>query len=168
MAPPNFDSRKYLNSFVVFLFSLLVLYWFQKTNFSNPFLRGSDSFWLSLADKVTTGTCNFVYLIVKIILLALASSLISFSLPPAEKTQYFAHLRSNSTLQLLNRILIDLQKLLKYFNVTTTVAFLKIPFTAFGASWATVFPNNLVLYLKDLKLLVLAILLLKLFASSFE
>ena len=75
-----------------------------------------------------------MYLTVKIILLALTSSLISFSLPPAEKTQYFVHLRFNSTLQLLNRILIDLQKLIKYFNVTTTVAFLKIPFTAFGAS----------------------------------
>ena len=42
--------------------------------------------------------------------------------------------------------------------------FLKILF----ALSASVFPNNLVLYLKDLKLLSLAISALKLAASSFE
>ena len=44
------------------------------------------------------------------------------------------------------------------------VAFFKIPF----ALSALVFSNNLALYIKDLKLLVLAISALKLVASSFE
>ena len=84
---------------------------------------------MSSADKVTTGTYN-CSLIVKIISLALASSLITFSVPPAVKTKYFAHLSFNSTLQLINGILSDLQKLLKYFNSTAIVVFLKIPFAA--------------------------------------
>ena len=60
------------------------------------------------------------------------------------------------------------KKLLKYFNGTVIVAFFRIPFAAFEADWATVFPNNLALYLKDLNLLSLAISALKLIASSFE
>ena len=62
----------------------------------------------------------------------------------------------------------DLQKLLEYFNGTATVAFFRIPLAWFGASLGTVFPNNLALYPKDLKLLVLAISALKLNASSFK
>ena len=58
----------------------------------------------------------------------------------------------------------DLEKLLKYFNGTATAAFFKIPFVLS----ASLFPNNLVLYLEDLKLLSLAISALKLVASSFE
>ena len=72
-------------------------------------------------------------LIVKIILLALASSLITFSVPSAEKTQYFLHLSFYSTLQLINGISSNLRKLLKYFDGTAIVAFLKTPFAAFGA-----------------------------------
>ena len=70
----------------------------------------------------------------------------------------------NSTFQLINGISSDFQNLLKYFNSTTIVAFFKILFALLGS----VFPNNLVLYLKDLKLLSLAISVLKLVASSFE
>ena len=47
----------------------------------------------------------------------------------------------------------DLQKLLKNFNGTANVTFFRIPLAAFEAGWAPVFPNNLALYLKDLKLL---------------
>ena len=86
--PTKFDSRKFISSFVVFLLSLFILYSFQKTDPSNPLLRRFDSFWLSLADKVTTGTYIFVSLMVKIILLTLASSLILFLLPDADKMQY--------------------------------------------------------------------------------
>ena len=68
----------------------------------------------------------------------------------------------NSTLQLINGISSDLQKLIKYFNGTAIVAFLEIPF----APSASVFSNNLALNLKDLKLLVLAISALKFVASS--
>ena len=53
-----------------------------------------------------------------------------------------------------------IQKLLKYFNDTAIVAFLKTPFAA-------VFPNNLALYSKNLKLLSLAMSELKLVATSF-
>ena len=58
----------------------------------------------------------------------------------------------------------DHQKLLKYFNGTVIVAFFRIPF---GPS-ASVFPNILALYLRDLKLLVLAISTLNLVALSFD
>ena len=77
---------------------------------------------------------------------------------------YFFHLSFNSTLILINGISSDLQKLLKYLNSTAIVAFFKIPF----APSASVFSNNLALYSKDLKLLLLAISALKGNASSFE
>ena len=66
------------------------------------------------------------------ILLALLSSLTSFPLPAVDKIQYFVHLSFNSTLQLINGISSDLQKLLKYFNGTGIAAFLKIQLAAFG------------------------------------
>ena len=50
-----------------------------------------------------------------------------------------------------------IQKLLKYFNGTTIVAIFRIPLAWIGMGWKTVFPNSLALYLKDLKLLLLAI-----------
>ena len=69
----------------------------------------------------------------KIISLALASLLMLFSFPAADKTQYFVHLSFKSTLQLIKGISSDLQKLLEYFNGTAIVAFLKISFAALGA-----------------------------------
>ena len=48
------------------------------------------------------------------------------------------------------------------------VAFFGIPLAAFGAGCAAVFPNNLALYLKDLKLLSLTKSASKLVASSLE
>ena len=67
-------------------------------------------------------------------------------------------------MQLINGISSDLQKLFKYFDGTAVVPFLKALF----APSATVFPNNLALYLKDLKLLLLVILASKPVAPSFE
>ena len=58
----------------------------------------------------------------------------------------------------------DLQKLLRCFNGTAIVAFVK---TLFVPS-AAVFPNNLAIYLKDLTLLLIALPALKLVTSSFE
>ena len=66
--------------------------------------------------------------------------------------------------QLINGISIDLQKSLRYFNGATIAVFLKIKFTRA----ASLFPNYLVLYLKDLKSSLLAVTLLKLVSSSFE
>ena len=57
-----------------------------------------------------------------------------------------------------------LQKYLRYFSDTAIIAFFKIPFTPS----ASVFRNNLALYVKGLKILVFAISLWKLFASSLE
>ena len=51
---------------------------------------------------------------------------------------------------------------------TEITEFLKIPLHWFGLGWASVFPSDLALYLKDLKLSVLAISALKSVASSFE
>ena len=122
-------------------------------------LRTFDDFWLSLAHKVTTGTNNFVSLIVKFIVLEfLLLLLLLLSVPTAGKTQYFAHISFNSTFYLINCISSDLQKLRKYFNGTA------IPL----APSASVFFNNLALYMKDLKLLVFSIFALKLVVSSFE
>ena len=67
-------------------------------------------------------------------------------------------------MQLINGILSDLQKLLKHFNGTAIVTFFRIQFVL--SAW--VFSNNLGLYLKDWKLLSLALSALKLVASSFE
>ena len=80
-------------------------------------------------------------LIVKIILLELTFAL---SAPAADKTRYFDHLSFNFTLQLIDGISSDLQKLLKYFNGTAIVEFLKILF----ALSASVSSNSLVLYSK--------------------
>ena len=103
-----------------------------------------------------------MYLMVKIILLTLSLSL-SLPLPFADKTQYFVHLSFKSTFQLLNGISSDLQQLLKYYNSTATASFFRIPLELFWLGWATVFPNNLALDLKDLKLSVFSVLLLKSF-----
>ena len=100
-------------------------------------------------------------LIVKIILLELALTL---SAPAAEKTQYFVNLNFNYILQLITVISCDFQKLLKYFNSTIIVPFFKILFVPS----ASVFPNNLALYSKESKLLLLAISGLNLVASFFE
>ena len=62
----------------------------------------------------------------------------------------------------------DLQKLFKYFNDIVIFAFSRIPLAPSGAGWGSVFPNNLALNSKDLKLLSLEILALKLVALSFE
>ena len=55
-------------------------------------------------------------------------------------------------MQLINDISSDLQKLFRYFKL-----FLKIPF----APSARVFPNNLVLYMKDLKIISILNIIIK-------
>ena len=106
--------RKNLYPFVVFSVSVFVLYSFQWTDLSNPLLKNVDSFWLSLADKVITGTYILLSLIVKIMLLGLAFVLLA---PAANKTKYFVYLSFISTLQLINDISNDLQKLESIFRI---------------------------------------------------
>ena len=110
LTPTKSDLRKYLYSFVVFLFAFFVLYSFQYADLSDSLLRSFNSFWTSFADNVTIGTVCVVSLVVKIILLELASPL---SLPPVAKAQCFVHLRFIYTLQLINDISSDCQKLLR-------------------------------------------------------
>ena len=74
------------------------------------------------------------------------------------------NLSFKSAFQLINGISSDIQKLLEYFNGKVIVSFFKILF----ALSASVFSNNLALYLKGLKLSSLAISLLKLVAPSFR
>ena len=64
---------------LIFFLSLFVLHSFQYTDLSDPLLKGFDSFYSSFANKVTTGTYSFVYLIAKIILSVLASTLCQFA-----------------------------------------------------------------------------------------
>ena len=54
----------------------------------------------------------------------------------------------------MNGISSDLQKLLRYYNSTAIVVFLKIPFASSAFQY---FPSNLALYLKDLKLLTFTV-----------
>ena len=106
-------------------------------------------------------------LIVKIILLPLLLLLtlsLTLSALAADKTQYFVQLNFNSTLQLINCISGDIQKLLQYFNGIAIVVFLQIPFSPS----ATVVSNELALYSKHLKLLLLEISASKLVATSLE
>ena len=106
-------------------------------------------------------------LIVKIILLPL---LLSLTLPlalvalAADKTQYFLHLSFDSTLQLINGISSDLQKLLKYLKGKAIAEIFKFLF----ALSAAVFSDNLALYLNHLKFSSLAISALKSVTSSLE
>ena len=60
-------------------------------------------------------------------------------MPAKTKTQWFIHLSFNLTFQLINGILSDLQKLLRYFNGTAIIAFFRIK--SFPS--ATVNSNNL-------------------------
>ena len=140
--PEKFDSRKYLYSFVVLLFSFFFLI----------FIPTHWSFWLSLSDKMTTRKCNFVYLIVKIKLLELAPSSLSLAAPSTDETQWFVHLSFNLTLQLISGVSSDLREPLTYFNGTRIVAFSRNPLAWFGLVYATVFRNNLVLYFKYFKI----------------
>ena len=116
---------------------------------------------MSFANKVTPGTYNFVFLIVKIKLLELA---VAWSTPAANKTQYFVKLNFNSTLQFINNISRDFKKLLTYFHGMATVIFSRMLLLPEAA----VVPNNLALHLKDLQLSLFPISVLKLVASSLE
>ena len=73
-----------------------------------------------------------------------------------------------SALSLPAGISSDLQKLLRYFPGTATVAFSRIPSSLSGKGRAIVSSNHLALYLKDLKAGLLPIPALKLVASCFE
>ena len=94
---------------------------------------------------------NFVSLIIKIILLGLESE---FSVSFQAKTQYFVHLIFNSTLHLINDISRDLKKLPRSFNDIVIVVFIKIIF----AQSAYLLPNDLALYLKELKVQIFTVL----------
>ena len=92
----------------------------KRESLSSPLLRNFD---FSLADKIATGTYNFVSLIVKIMILLALSLSFPLSLPGADKTQNFVHVSFDSALQLVKGISSDFQKLLKYFNGTAIAAF---------------------------------------------
>ena len=76
-------------------------------------------------------------------------------IPSVAKTQCFTHLSFNSLFQSISDTSSDLQKILRYLNDTEIVAFSEISFAA------AAFLINLVLWLKDFKLLVSAISALK-------
>ena len=71
------------------------------SDLSNHLLRRFHSWLLPFVDKMTTGTYNFVSLIVKDRLKGL---ILVLSEPATTKTQYFAHLAFNSVFQLINSI----------------------------------------------------------------
>ena len=74
----------------------------------NPFISNFDNLALSSVDIVTTGTESFALVIVKV------------EFPTKlDRTQFGFHVNESSTLQLINGISNDLQKLLKYFSGTT-------------------------------------------------
>ena len=97
-------------------------------------------------DKVTTGTYNFVSVILNVALdgATIAGSA-SASTVISAKAQFFVQVKIISTSQLINGIFKLLQKLLKCFNGTTTSA-------SVNESLFSVFPTMLVLHSKDSEL----------------
>ena len=91
-------------------------------------------------DKVTTGTCNFVSVILNVAPDGATMAVIS------AKTQFLNQVKINSTSQLINGIFRFFQKLLKCFSGITTSAFVS------ESLFCSVFPKILVLYLKDSEL----------------
>ena len=130
---------------LIFCFVFIIINWSFKS-----LLRSFDSFWLSLTDKVTTGTNNCVPFMVKIILLELAS----LSAPAADKTQYFAYLSFNSTLHLSMAFRLISKNYLNILMAQQLLHFLKF--------------HSLHQLQFSLKLLLLTVSILKLVASSFE
>ena len=87
-------------------------------------LNKFDSFWLSFAYKVTTGTYNFVFHSKnKIIKIAISIIITRCS----QNIILCFNSSFNSILQLINDVSSDLQNLFKYFNGTVIVAFLRNP-----------------------------------------
>ena len=103
---------------------------------------------------MTTGIYKFSSLIVKKLLSGLV---LVFSLSSIVRTQSYAHLSFDSTLQLINAISSDLEKLLTYSNGIAIAASFK---TVFSSS-TDVFFNSLALYLHFLKPLLFTTSLLK-------
>ena len=72
-------------------------------------------------------------------------------------------------MKLIYDISSDLQILLRYFNGAAVFAFSGIPLLLlFGADWASVSPNYLVLHTKGLKATLFAILALTVVDSSLQ
>ena len=92
-------------------------------------------------DKVTTGTYNFVSVILNVAPdgAAIAGSASASTVIPA-KTQFLDQVKINSTSQLINRIFKLLQKLLEYFSGITTFAFVN------ESLFSGVFPTIPILY----------------------
>ena len=76
-----------------------------------------------------------------------------------DNTYYFFHVKFNLILQLIKGISNDLKKLLKYFNGTTIFTF-NLPTQALSGLAASILPNKLTLYLKDVELSVVKFTLL--------
>ena len=89
-----------------------------------------------MVDKVTTGTYNFVFVILNAVLAIV------------DITQSLLQFNSRWILQLINGISTDLQNLLKYFSGTAIFTFLNTLLLATVAES----PMRLDLYLKDDKL----------------
>ena len=112
---------------------MLDSYLFQLIVFLKPDFSCWSNFSLSLVDKVTTGTYNFV-------------SVIANFPSPVELviTQSLDHVNTRLTSQLINGISSVLQKLLKYFSGTITSTFFVLPLSGF-------FPVIFTLDLNDLE-----------------
>ena len=82
------------------------------------------------ANNVATGTLNFVSLIVKIIILKLASKLSAL----VNEKKKLVQLSFNSNLQVIDDISSDLQELPKYFNGRAIIVFFKILLTPLDSS----------------------------------
>ena len=118
----------------------------------NPNFNCSKNFMSFSFDKVTTGTYNFVSVILNVAAdgatIAGGSSLFPASLVViSAKIQFLVQVKINSTSQLISEIFKFLQKLFKCFSGITTSVFI-------NESLSTgVFPLILVLYLKDSELI---------------
>ena len=148
---------------MVLLTLILVLYSFQYTVLSNPFLQSFVGSWFYFADNATTVTCHWLFDTKSITIMIRISTAVLLA-PFEAKTQYFFHLCFNLILQLISDILSNLQKSLRYLNSTAIAVLLKIPL----ALLPSMSPNSLALYLNYLKVSSLELLLLNLLVYSFE
>ena len=74
----------------------------------------------------------------------LAPSWLSALATSIDKTQWFVHLSFGSTLELINDILSDIQKLLRYFNGTAIAVFFIITLAWFGLGYVAQYFNMII------------------------
>ena len=126
------DQSYSLNCYFIGCIVISDLYLFQDIVLCNPYFKCSKNLVLLFIDKVTMGTQSlalFIWNVAQVVNVASAglSPVTATALDISEFTQFFDHDKLRSISKLIKRNSKDLQKLLRYFNGTTTSASNLIP-----------------------------------------